>query len=59
MPQAGEYALWGQDLTPLYGKTLTFSGDGATTYQVTLPAQGTITSAARCQHHHPVLPELP
>ena len=43
--QAGEFALWGQDLTPLYGKTLTFSGDGANTYQVTLPAQGTLTSA--------------
>ena len=26
--QAGEYALWGQDLTPLYGQSLTFSGDG-------------------------------
>jgi len=43
--QAGEYALWGQDLTPLYGQSLTFSGDGAATYVVTLPAQGTITSA--------------
>jgi len=43
--QAGEYALWGQDLTPLYGANLTFSGDGAATYAVTLPAQGTITSA--------------
>jgi len=44
-PQAGEYALWGQDLTPLYGANLTFSGDGAATYAVTLPAKGTITSA--------------
>ncbi|MFI5088424.1 MAG: hypothetical protein ACHP7P_00015 [Terriglobales bacterium] len=43
--QAGEYALWGQDLTPLYGANLTFSGDGKATYAVTLPAQGTITSA--------------
>ena len=43
--QAGEFALWGQDLTPLYGKQITFSGDGAATYAVTLPAQGTITSA--------------
>lgn len=43
--QAGEYALWGQDLTPLYGQTLTFSGDGAATYAVTLPAKGSITSA--------------
>jgi len=44
-PQAGEFALWGQDLTPLYGAPLTFSGDGAATYAVTLPAKGTITSA--------------
>jgi hypothetical protein len=44
-PQAGEYALWGQDLTPLYGANLTFSGDGAATYAVTLPAKGAITSA--------------
>jgi len=43
--QAGEYALWGQDLTPLYGANLTFSGDCKATYAVTLPAQGTITSA--------------
>ena len=43
--QAGEFALWGQDLTPMYGKTLVFSGDGAATYSVTLPAQGMITSA--------------
>jgi len=43
--QAGEFALWGQDLTPLYGQPLTFSGDGKTTYSVTLPAKGTITSA--------------
>jgi cytochrome c553 len=39
----GNYALWGQDLTPLYGKTLTFGDAGA--YPVTLPAAGTITSA--------------
>ena len=43
--QAGEFALWGQDLTPLYGQVINFSGDGAATYQVTLPAQGTLTSA--------------
>jgi hypothetical protein len=43
--QAGEFALWGQDLTPLYGQVLTFSGDGKSTYQVTLPAKGTLTSA--------------
>jgi len=40
---SGNYALWGQDLTPLYGHTLGF-GDGGT-YSVTLPAAGTITSA--------------
>ncbi|HTS37192.1 MAG TPA: hypothetical protein VMH04_16065 [Candidatus Solibacter sp.] len=43
--QAGEFALWGQDLTPLYGDVINFSGDGKTTYQVTLPKQGTLTSA--------------
>jgi hypothetical protein len=56
---SGNYALWGQDLTPLYGQVLQF-GDGSTvapvggtlpvgstpgSYQVTLPAAGTITSA--------------
>ncbi len=41
---SGDYALWGQDLTPLYGKTLTF-GDPSSNYSVTLPAAGTITSA--------------
>jgi len=40
---SGNYALWGQDLTPLYGANLGF-GDGGT-YAVTLPAAGTITSA--------------
>jgi hypothetical protein len=40
---SGNFALWGQDLTPLYGQTLKF-GDGGT-YSVTLPAAGTITSA--------------
>jgi hypothetical protein len=39
----GNFALWGEDLTPLYGKPLAF-GDGGT-YPVTLPAAGTITSA--------------
>jgi cytochrome c553 len=34
----GMYALWGQDLSPLYGQSLSFSGDGSTTkYPVTLP----------------------
>jgi hypothetical protein len=44
-PQNGMYALWGQDLTPLFGKTYSFSGDGKNTYSVTLPSAGTITSA--------------
>jgi len=44
-PQNGMYALWGQNLTPLFGKSYNFSGDGAATYPVTLPASGTITSA--------------
>ena len=43
--QNGMYALWGQDLGPLFGKVYNFSGDGKATYQVTLPAVGTISSA--------------
>ncbi len=39
---SGDAALWGQDLTPLYGQPLVFSGDGKSTYSVTLPASGTI-----------------
>ena len=34
----GAIALWGQDLTPMYGQVINFSGDGKATYQVTLPA---------------------
>ena len=44
-PQNGMYALWGQDLTPLYGQTFSFSGDGKSTYSVTLPSSGGLTSA--------------
>ena len=44
-PQNGMYALWGQDLSPLYGQTFSFSGDGKSTYSVTLPASGGLTSA--------------
>jgi hypothetical protein len=40
---SGNVALWGQDLTPLYGQTLNF-GDGGS-FAVTLPAAGAITSA--------------
>jgi len=43
--QNGMYALWGQDLTPLYGQTFYFSGDGGKGYPVTLPAIGTLSSA--------------
>jgi cytochrome c5 len=40
----GTVAQWGQDLSPLYGKTIGFSGDGSSTkYPVTLPSG--ITSA--------------
>src|SRR5271166_1121790 len=44
-PQNGMYALWGQNLTPLFGYTTNFSGDGTAAYPVTLPASGTISSA--------------
>jgi len=44
--QNGMYALWGENLTPLFGYTTGFSGDGnAKKYPVTLPANGGITSA--------------
>ncbi|HZU42687.1 MAG TPA: hypothetical protein VE994_08450 [Terriglobales bacterium] len=39
---SGNMALWGQDLTPLYGKTVAFGDNG--TYTVTLPT-APITSA--------------
>ncbi len=42
MNASGNIALWGQDLTPLYGQTVAFGGAGK--YSFTLPAQGTITS---------------
>jgi len=44
-PQNGMFALWGEDLTPLFGQSFTFSGDNTARYPVTLPAAGTITSA--------------
>jgi len=44
-PQNGMYALWGEDLTPLFGQVFDFSGDGAARYPVSLPASGTLTSA--------------
>jgi hypothetical protein len=38
-PNTGNYALWGQDLTPLYTKTLAFGDDGK--FAITLPADST------------------
>jgi hypothetical protein len=40
---AGNYALWGQDASPLYGKTLLFGDNGA--YAETLPASLTAGTA--------------
>jgi hypothetical protein len=34
-PNSGDFALWGQDLGPLYSKTLGFGDDGS--YAITLP----------------------
>ena len=42
-PNTGNFALWGQDLTPLYTKTLAFGDDG--TYAITLPADSTSNEA--------------
>src|SRR5215470_11147865 len=42
-PNTGNVALWGQDLTPLYNKTLNFGADG--TYAITLPADMTSNEA--------------
>jgi cytochrome c5 len=46
-PNNGMYALWGQDLTPLYGQTFNFSGDGnspGANYPVTLPTSANLNS---------------
>jgi hypothetical protein len=44
--QNGMYALWGQNLTPMFGYSTGFSGDGnKALYPVTLPINGKITSA--------------
>lgn len=40
-PNTGNFALWGQDLGPLYSQTLNF-GDG-TNYPITLPASSAVT----------------
>ena len=39
-PYSGNNALWGQDLSPLYGKTLQF-GDSRGNWTITLPNYGT------------------
>ncbi len=40
---SGNLALWGQDLSPLYGQTLVFGNSGRGTYSVTIPNYGTGT----------------
>jgi hypothetical protein len=42
-PNTGNVALWGQDLTPLYGKTLAFGDDGG--FAITLPTDMTSNEA--------------
>lgn len=37
-PTLGNWALWGQDVTPLYNQQLQFGDNGWTKYTVTLPA---------------------
>jgi len=37
----GNLALWGEDLSPLYGQTLVFGNSGRGTYPVTIPNYGT------------------
>jgi len=39
-PYSGNNALWGQDLSPLYGQTLSF-GDSGSGWTITLPNYGT------------------
>jgi hypothetical protein len=44
-PENGMYALWGENLTPLYGATISFSGDGnPSKYVVVLPSSLTPTN---------------
>ena len=40
---SGNLALWGEDLSPLYGQTLVFGNSGRGTYSVTIPNYGTGT----------------
>jgi len=39
----GNLALWGENLSPLYGQTLVFGNSGRSTYSVTIPNYGTTT----------------
>ena len=52
---AGNYALWGQDASPLYGKTLAFGDNGR--YVEVLP--GSLTAGGHGSQWHHALPELP
>lgn len=38
---SGNLALWGENLSPLYGQTLVFGNSGRSTYSVTIPNYGT------------------
>lgn len=38
---AGNLALWGEDLSPLYGQTFIFGNSGRGTYSITIPNYGT------------------
>ena len=52
---AGSYALWGQDASPLYGKTIAFGDNGK--YTEVLPT--TITGGFAGSRRHSSLPQLP
>lgn len=55
-PNTGIFALWGEDLGPLYGKTLAFGDEGS--FPITLPAgfsttdEATITGVVMCLGCH-------
>ena len=51
---AGSYALWGQDASPLYGETIAFGDSGK--YTEVLPS--TITGGPGSRRHS-ALPQLP
>ena len=52
---AGSYALWGQDASPLYGKTIAFGDNGK--YTEVLPSS--ITSGKPGSRRNSALPQLP